>query len=613
MKNFLVAIVLAMLVFSGCAKKEGNPGNAPPAQQPAIAPAKQSQSSPKSSTAPVAAAAKPRQQNLVPDTVRRDLASADLEVRKKALAMLIDNSSRTENESRVFEAMRWLSSQPDMNVPVFTEVAGELGSKGFLPVVIDAFLDGEGNWQNRTRANAGLLGLLVTYNPDECRRKIADAIISGTGQKRGNALSLSSFALTTGSSKSRRDFGLAMVKVIEQGPAGKVDALAQHLRENNWTTLKGADGITRWLTPPKRRKTLGPMTPAELQLISNDVKSPSQDVQRAAIEKLVLMANTSHVEAIPLLTNLLTLADNPFACENAREALSTLATRGFATEVAREMLKVAPRVPYEQHRYVHQAMYTAALRGDRVEILDEVLLPALADTQADVNQLSLLGIVEIGKEEDDRFWIIGELSKVLSTGSPMARQNAANALMQLGVDKLPDNVTRTARAGNTGPLAVHLLQIGELPTFLVGFGATTWGPGQGEYLTSLEPIYRGGKPGEHPTGSSGFFPADPVIIEAKEGYAVGALVVMSDIVVRGFRITFMRIVDDNHLDPKDSYQSPWIGTRIHGQEQILGGDGRPVIGFYSDSDRQTLMLWSFGLIQAKASSRAKVSAPSDRQ
>ena len=66
-------------------------------------------------------------------------------------------------------------------------------------------------------------------------------------------------------------------------------------------------------------------------------------------------------------------------------------------------------------------------------------------------------------------------------------------------------------------------------------------------------------------------------VTAKPGYAVGGLTAKAAAVVNGFSVTFMKI-DGDRLDPKQTYQSDWIGGRNGGQESRLGGDGAAVVG-----------------------------------
>ncbi len=87
-------------------------------------------------------------------------------------------------------------------------------------------------------------------------------------------------------------------------------------------------------------------------------------------------------------------------------------------------------------------------------------------------------------------------------------------------------------------------------------------------------------------------------IEGKDGYAIGGLMVWSNRggsfqLVRGIRILFMRR-SDRVLDPKDSYWSEWIGSSGKGQEVMLGGDGKPIIGIHG---RTGGAIDSLGIIQ----------------
>ncbi len=92
------------------------------------------------------------------------------------------------------------------------------------------------------------------------------------------------------------------------------------------------------------------------------------------------------------------------------------------------------------------------------------------------------------------------------------------------------------------------------------------------------------------------FLAEFLDLEAKEGYAVGAIVVKAGDRVDGFRVVFMRIKGDR-LDPNDKYESRWVGGRGGRAETLLGGDGKPVIGIHGRCGDD---LDSIGLIQDDA-------------
>lgn len=81
---------------------------------------------------------------------------------------------------------------------------------------------------------------------------------------------------------------------------------------------------------------------------------------------------------------------------------------------------------------------------------------------------------------------------------------------------------------------------------------------------------------------------------AKEGYALGGVVVRTTNRVECLQAVFMRI-DGDRLNPADSYRSEWIGTQTGGPELTIGGDGAPVVGVYG-AEREYLQ--SLGLILA---------------
>ncbi|MBO0698998.1 MAG: hypothetical protein J2P46_11435, partial [Zavarzinella sp.] len=95
-------------------------------------------------------------------------------------------------------------------------------------------------------------------------------------------------------------------------------------------------------------------------------------------------------------------------------------------------------------------------------------------------------------------------------------------------------------------------------------------------INAVRPIYRVGDKEEF-GAQRGQRPAKPITRKAKDGYAVGALTCVSGLNFDGFYLTFMR-VKDGKLDPKDSYESDWVGQITDKERTRLGGDGTPVVG-----------------------------------
>ena len=86
-------------------------------------------------------------------------------------------------------------------------------------------------------------------------------------------------------------------------------------------------------------------------------------------------------------------------------------------------------------------------------------------------------------------------------------------------------------------------------------------------------------------------------VMAKDGYAVGGVVINTRVFVNAFKLICMRVKADGSLDPTDTYETGWEGTRTDdGKDVTLSGDGRKVIGIVV---RKGGVLNSLGLIYAK--------------
>jgi len=68
-----------------------------------------------------------------------------------------------------------------------------------------------------------------------------------------------------------------------------------------------------------------------------------------------------------------------------------------------------------------------------------------------------------------------------------------------------------------------------------------------------------------------------VTLKAKDGYAIGAITCKSGLNFDGCSFTFMKVVDGK-LDPKDTYESEWVGYAGPKRPTKLGGDGTPIVG-----------------------------------
>jgi hypothetical protein len=73
-------------------------------------------------------------------------------------------------------------------------------------------------------------------------------------------------------------------------------------------------------------------------------------------------------------------------------------------------------------------------------------------------------------------------------------------------------------------------------------------------------------------------------VRARPGYAVGGLTIRSGLNINGLSIMFMRI-NGATLDPRQTYESDWIGDRTGGSEASISGDGAPVVGVFGNKDQ----------------------------
>ena len=112
--------------------------------------------------------------------------------------------------------------------------------------------------------------------------------------------------------------------------------------------------------------------------------------------------------------------------------------------------------------------------------------------------------------------------------------------------------------------------------YLVGFDLGKGGWFQFTVAGLMTPVFetvngpRDGEPRGHAVGER---------VLAKEGYAVGGLIVRGGVVVNTVKIIFMRINPDGvSLDPHDSYVSDWLGGEGGGLAKEINAHGHLAIG-----------------------------------
>ena len=112
------------------------------------------------------------------------------------------------------------------------------------------------------------------------------------------------------------------------------------------------------------------------------------------------------------------------------------------------------------------------------------------------------------------------------------------------------------------------LLVGVKVSYVVKFG--------GNKTSSVQPIYRVGTKLVDGKRQGTLLGKETKAV-AKEGYAVGGINTHTGLSVDGFELVFMKI-DGDHLDPADSYNSPWLGDPKGGSPRNVTSDGKIPVG-----------------------------------
>jgi hypothetical protein len=193
---------------------------------------------------------------------------------------------------------------------------------------------------------------------------------------------------------------------------------------------------------------------------------------------------------------------------------------------------------------------------------------------------------------------------------PIGPWGTYHGAIGLPVPALLARVSKSNPSGASGPIEPgKIYQDGETdmlgPAFpaekdhapgsalLVGLEVGTEVAANGERsIVALKPIYRTQK---SEVGGLKFGDRfrNPVVVQAKEGYAVGAVLARCLVRLEGFCLLYMKVKSDGDLDVEDTYFSEWIGNQ-KGPPRLLGGTGMPVRGVVVRLDRDR-KLTSLGL------------------
>jgi len=179
-------------------------------------------------------------------------------------------------------------------------------------------------------------------------------------------------------------------------------------------------------------------------------------------------------------------------------------------------------------------------------------------------------------------------------GQVKARLNEVDDLtfsrFQAAAKGVSINKTRVVGGRGGGPFE----DIPKEPSLLVGFVVTAAHSYGGHLvINSLQPIYLTSM-GQRPSVAYGRQSTYEVRVEAEDGYAVGGIIAQGGHRLDGFSVIFMRL-EGRRLNPKDSYESDWLGGKDRVGGTVLGADGHPVIGIHGKYGAEVDCM---GLVQA---------------
>lgn len=142
------------------------------------------------------------------------------------------------------------------------------------------------------------------------------------------------------------------------------------------------------------------------------------------------------------------------------------------------------------------------------------------------------------------------------------------------------NILKTEALGKSNSKGTPFRDLAPIGSLLIGFDYAVTKT-NGQKIGSLRPLYQLSNGGKKLGDLHGAGPTD-TRVDARPGYAIGAIMARGDFMLRGFQLTFMRIKGPG-LDPADSYQGEFIGGRV-GATKILESAGQPIIGLYGKID-----------------------------
>lgn len=146
---------------------------------------------------------------------------------------------------------------------------------------------------------------------------------------------------------------------------------------------------------------------------------------------------------------------------------------------------------------------------------------------------------------------------------------------------------------------------------LIGFEITLGKFADRKVIRSLRPIYRTSEDEETKGKEYGDPDGKVYRAKAKPGYAVGGVNLRTGLLIDGMSVIFMK-TNGAALDPKDSYETEWVGNKIGGSASTLTGEGIPIVGFAAKVTGNNKECSGMGLILKCAPNKPAASAKSPK-
>jgi hypothetical protein len=195
--------------------------------------------------------------------------------------------------------------------------------------------------------------------------------------------------------------------------------------------------------------------------------------------------------------------------------------------------------------------------------------------------------------------LFGEVQLQLSDTRQMRSLTAELVSTRALLERVRDAVgtRRTIRSQKMGSGKESYEEVPKDGALLIGFDLTYGKFRDSPTVTTFRPIFltRTGRVLGTTHGNPG---EDLIRVEAKPGYAVGAVTIKAGLGVDGMSVTFMEI-GEGGLNPNRAYESEWLGGFGGGPETMLGGTGAPVVGIFGATAEGTSTFNGLGLIWAE--------------